>query len=358
LGAVFSLIENNHIYRINHKRQFHGAEVGGIKLHAAIDTTIRENVIHDCYRGLWLDWQAQGTHVCRNLFWNNSQEDFFVEVSHGPYLVDHNLFLSTVNYREMSQGGAFVHNLFAGKLCAIPEMKRFTPYHFPHETEIMGVMTISGGDTRFYNNLFIGDKDVDLPNEPVGIWSDAPVANLGLPPEALANMPTYIRKPVGTGQYDEYPGENDPAPWLPPPVRRPGFGPGFGSGVFPDARLLPVYIKHNVYLKGAKPCIKEPDPVVSRECGVEFVVDSARPKVTIKISDPSQIQCLTSEIITTELLGKNHHTEMLYEEKDGTPYVLDKDFTGKQRSAKPVAGPFEVSGSGPVTIELSYHKKE
>jgi hypothetical protein len=49
---------------------------------------------------------------------------------------------------------------------------------------------------------------------------------------------------------------------------------------------------------------------------------------------------------------------MLYEEKDGTPYMLDKDFAGKQRSAKPTAGPFEVSGNGPVKIELSYKKKE
>jgi len=350
LGAVFSLIENNHIYRINHKRQFHGAEIGGIKLHAAIDTTIRENVIHDCYRGLWLDWQAQGTHVSRNIFWNNTQEDFFVEVSHGPYLVDHNLFLSTVSYREMSQGGALVHNLFAGKLSSIPEMRRFTPYHFPHETEIMGVMTISGGDVRFYNNIFIGDKDVDLPNEPADIWSDRPIADLQLPPEAKANMPSYIRKPLGTSQYDDYPGEKDPAPWLPVPGRQ------FGG--FPDAKFLPVHIKNNVYLKGAKPCIKEPDPVVSRECGVEFEIDHISSKVIVKIADPSQIHCPVSEIITTALLGKNHHTEMLYEEKDGTPYVLDKDFTGRQRSAKPAAGPFEVSGNGSVKIELSYKKKE
>jgi hypothetical protein len=249
----------------------------------------------------------------------------------------------------MSQVGAFVHNLFAGKLCTIPEMNRYTPYHFPHETEIMGVMTISGGDVRFYNNLFIGDKDVDLPNESVGIWSDAPVADLPLSADALANMPTYIRKPLGTGQYDDYPGENDPAPWLPNASKQ--FGGKF------DAGFLPVYIKHNVYLKGAKPCIKEPDPVVSRECGVEFEIDHVESKVMVKIANPSKLRCPTSEIITTELLGKNHHTEMLYEEKDGTPFILDKDFTGTQRSAKPAAGPFEVKGSIPVEIVLGYYKK-
>jgi hypothetical protein len=214
----------------------------------------------------------------------------------------------------------------------------------------MGVMTIAGGDVRFYNNLFIGDKDVDLPDEPVGLWSNTPVADLPVVQDA-PKMPTYIRKPVGTGQYDDYPGENDPAPWL-PVINR-----GLGGAVKTDAMKLPVCIRHNVYLKGAKPCIKEPDPVVTRECGVEFEIDTANAKVAVTIADPSQIHCSASEIITTELLGRNHHTEMLYEEKDGTPYVLDKDFTGRQRSAKPSAGPFEVSGSDPVKIELCYHKK-
>jgi hypothetical protein len=209
----------------------------------------------------------------------------------------------------------------------------------------MGVMTISGGDVRFYNNLFIGDKDVDLPDVPVGLWSNTPVAELPVLQDEAAKTPTYIRKPVGTGQYDDYPGENDPAPWLPVP------GKPFGG--MTDAGKLPVRIRHNVYLKGAKPCIKEPDPVVTRECGVEFEIDTAASKVTVKIADPSQIRCPASEIITTELLGKNHHTEMLYEEKDGTPYILDKDFTGRQRSATPAAGPFEVSGGDPVKIELA-----
>ena len=34
MGAAFSIIENNHIYNIWSKRQFDGAEIGGIKFHA------------------------------------------------------------------------------------------------------------------------------------------------------------------------------------------------------------------------------------------------------------------------------------------------------------------------------------
>ena len=69
LGCVFSTIEDNHIYNIAIKREFYGYEIGGIKLHAALDVTIRHNRIHDCTLGTWLDWQTQGTRVSRNLYY-------------------------------------------------------------------------------------------------------------------------------------------------------------------------------------------------------------------------------------------------------------------------------------------------
>ena len=107
LGCVFSTIEDNHIYNIAIKREFYGYEIGGIKLHAAIDVIIRHNRIHDCSLGTWLDWQTQGTRVSRNLFYGNNR-DLFVEVSHGPYLVEHNVLASRASMELFSQGGAFV----------------------------------------------------------------------------------------------------------------------------------------------------------------------------------------------------------------------------------------------------------
>ncbi len=41
-------------------------------------------------------------------------EDIFVEVSHGPTLIDHNLLLSDCAGRLCTQGLAFVHNLIMG----------------------------------------------------------------------------------------------------------------------------------------------------------------------------------------------------------------------------------------------------
>lgn len=59
MGAAFSIIENNHIYKIHQKNQFTGAELAGIKIHAAIDTRVEKNRIYDVGAlGCWFDWMA------------------------------------------------------------------------------------------------------------------------------------------------------------------------------------------------------------------------------------------------------------------------------------------------------------
>ncbi|MBO6045536.1 MAG: DUF1565 domain-containing protein, partial [Bacteroidales bacterium] len=58
LGGVFSTIEDNYIHDINYHVQFGGAEVGCIKLHAAIDVLVKDNILDNGVRGMWLDWQA------------------------------------------------------------------------------------------------------------------------------------------------------------------------------------------------------------------------------------------------------------------------------------------------------------
>lgn len=153
LGAVFSRITGNHIYNVWAKRQFAGAEMGGIKLHGAIDVLIGNNRIHNAGRGLWMDWMAQGTRITANLLYDNTTDDLFVEVNHGPFLVDNNLFLSPVSLLDWSEGGAYVHNLFSGKIVNRPEPNRWTPYHRSHSTALAGVTLTHGGDNRFYNNL-------------------------------------------------------------------------------------------------------------------------------------------------------------------------------------------------------------
>jgi alpha-N-arabinofuranosidase len=157
LGAAFSTVTGNEIRDIHVRQLFTGAEMAGIKFHAAIDTEISHNRIYRTSRGIWLDWMSQGTWVSRNLLHDNGPaEDLFLEVNHGPFLVEHNLFLSPIALHDMSQGGAYVHNLFAGRVFAQPELNRETPFHSAHSTEVAGLQRIQGGDNRFYNNIFAG----------------------------------------------------------------------------------------------------------------------------------------------------------------------------------------------------------
>ena len=165
LGAIFSTISDNVVHDIYVRRLYDGAEMAGIKIHAAIDVEISRNRVFRSFRGLWLDWMAQGTHVSRNLFHDNDEQDLFAEVSHGPFLVENNIFLSRVALRTLSQGGAFAHNLFRGGTLLTLLDKRMTPYLKAHSTEITGLHDNPCGDLRFYNNVFVKDGDLSPFNE-------------------------------------------------------------------------------------------------------------------------------------------------------------------------------------------------
>ncbi len=77
MGCVFSVIEDNIMTSTTSTcaSELAGEEIGGIKLHAAIDVLIAHNHIHHCTRGLWLDWEAQGTRVSANVFDHNTIPD-------------------------------------------------------------------------------------------------------------------------------------------------------------------------------------------------------------------------------------------------------------------------------------------
>jgi alpha-N-arabinofuranosidase len=156
MGAAFSTITGNEIHDIHVQQLFTGAEMAGIKIHGAVDTIIARNHIYRCGGpgAIWLDWMTQGTRVTANLMHDNLTCDLFVEVNHGPFLVDNNVSLSGKFLRNWSQGGAYVHNLVAGRVGARPQ-KRETPLLEAHGTAVVGLQSIRGGDDRFFNNLFV-----------------------------------------------------------------------------------------------------------------------------------------------------------------------------------------------------------
>lgn len=165
LGPVFSVVTGNTIHDIYVRQLFSGAEIAGIKFHAAIDVEISHNRIYRSCRGLWLDWMAQGTRVSGNLFHDNQYEDLMIEVDHGPFVVDNNLFLSKTSQRVISQGGAYLHNLFCGGVSFVRHDDRKTPFMKPHSTTVAGYYDNPSGDMRFFNNLLAQGGDLTPFNE-------------------------------------------------------------------------------------------------------------------------------------------------------------------------------------------------
>ena len=164
MGAICSLIEGNEIHDIYMDCAFSGDEQAGIKFHAAIDTVIRNNHIYNVrgVAGIWLDWMTQGTRVSGNLLHDNgSYGDIFLEVNHGPILLDSNILLSGTSLSDQSQGTAYAHNFFAGKIGTKASADRYTPWFKAHSTEGLTINNIVLMDTRFFNNLFVDVKQMD-----------------------------------------------------------------------------------------------------------------------------------------------------------------------------------------------------
>ncbi len=359
LGGAFSIIEGNTIYNIHHKRIFHGAEVAGIKLHASLDTQIRNNKIYGCYRAVWLDWQAQGTRISRNVFFDNLSEDFFVEVCHGPYLVDHNLFLSKMNFRNLAQGGAFVHNLFAGRMVLREELSRWTPYHFAHDTAVAGYNNFTGGDDRYVNNLFLFDGDEDKSVKPMTFFEHLPLPPRkenkekgqimdGVPDDSVCYL-----YPSGLSAYDKYPVGNEKMPWEFTEEERKEREGKYGS-LYPLGRwAIPVKIKGNAYFGGAVGCAHEPEAKVCEQAGITIAFSEKKDRVFVCIKDAELLGGSGSELLSADTLGESYHAEMAYESPDGTNIVFDTDFFGKKRQAGNVTpGPFEVMGVETLECEF------
>ena len=295
LGAIFSTITGNVIHDIHVRQLFGGCEMAGIKIHGAIDMEISRNHIYRTCRGLWLDWMAQGTRISGNLFHDNAtetdlskevisggQQDMFVEVNHGPFLVDNNLFLSAYSVNLRSQGGAYVHNLFAGALRIIPFDSRMTPIHKAHSTEVASLHNNPCGDDRYYHNVF-----------------------------------------VQRGDLSAY-----------------------------DAAKVPVAMAGNLFLKGAKPSKHEAAPLVKPDVdpALKLVekVDGLYLEMTV---DPVWNAAGDRKPVTTELLGVTHISGCAYENPDGSPLKIDRDYSGNPRiAATPAAGPFDSPATGTIKV--------
>lgn len=308
MGAAFSTIEHNHIYRIGTKREYFGYEIGGIKLHAAVDTIIRNNYIHHCEMGLWLDWQAQGTRVTKNVFHDNDR-DLMVEVTHGPCLVDGNILASPYFFENAAQGTALVHNLICGYMKHWPVLNRATPYHFPHTTAAAGCAVVYSGDDRVYNNIYAG-----MYPHPEGLPTGAAIYDKFTTPE---EYPERLRAEGNTDEAKFY------------------------------AVPQPVWADGNVYAGCAKPFRGESAPAMAGDVPVEIAEQDGCCVMTITL--PEDCTAWEAAPVTTARLGAPRITEECYENPDGTPVDFAPDLLGNVRK-KAVPGPMASLQPGKQTI--------
>ena len=91
-----TLVEDNLVQRIGSLGIERIWEVGGLKFHLAKSVLIRRNTFRDLHRaaGVWLDCMNVNCRVTDNLFQDISTCNgvLFVEVSHAPNMLDHNVF--------------------------------------------------------------------------------------------------------------------------------------------------------------------------------------------------------------------------------------------------------------------------
>ncbi len=349
MGGVFSTIEDCHIHHICNSQQLGGAETAGIKLHAAIDVTIRRNHIHNCIMGVWCDWEAQGARLSANLMHDNHKPagighaqgamfncDIFIEVGHGPTLIDNNILLSKVSVVLPSEGLAMVHNLMLGSFGLInsgvdsivngQREPRYTPYHIRHRTEVAGFMTILHGNDRVYNNIFVQHYPITDPER-------KPAAN------------DYEH--AGTACFDIFPSYEE---WIAQFdfTKEPDMG-ALGTAHFGH---LPVWIGGNAYFNGAEISKHEKNGLIAedKEASVEFSFDNEASEVdgvcgkrilaTLKTNLYSFLKDFQVSLLTTEALGKAFEPEQRFENPDGTPITFDSDYFGNHRGATPLPGPF------------------
>ena len=335
MGAVFSVIEDNHIHHINNMMELGGAEIAGIKLHAAIDVIFRRNHIHHCTMGIWCDWEAQGTRITQNLPHDNQRPDFarqlkggmmsqdiFVEVGHGPTLIDNNVLLSDVTLRFATEGVALVHNLICGSFTCVGggTAPRYTPYHMPHRTEVMGFMTILHGDDRFYNNIFVQK------------WPAKPFVALRDSSEGSDEE----NREVGTHVFDDYITYDE---WI-AMFDMDSETPDMMKLSPAHDHTLPVWVKGNAYFAGAKAYHKETDHLVDteHEIKVDVVMKDGKPVLETNVYD--YLGEYRTSMVNSDILGCAFEPEERFENPDGTAIVFDRDYFDDHRGAAVLPGPF------------------
>ncbi len=292
MGGAFCQITNNEIYNIGLMREFYGWEMAGIKLHAPIDTIIEHNYIHDAVMGMWIDWEAQGTRISRNIIVRN-EKGISIEVSHGPFIVDDNIIDAPFAAEIASQGGAFVNNLIRGSFEIQEVLDRSTPYHIPHSTAIKGFSVVHKGDMRFFNNIFVYGDDSD-------------------------------DRAQGTEEFDGYP--QSMKEYIDLVQNR---HTGVPHRIDFDSVKQPIFIKQNIYVGGVK---GTKDEINAKELkdDISLKIFEKGRDLWISFNILDDIKSLKNQVLTTQNFEPTHISGAAFEDEEGKSISFDRDIIGHQ----------------------------
>ena len=198
-------------------------------------------------------------------------------------------------------------------------MDRATPYHVPHSTQVAGYAVIYGADDRYIGNVFLGG-DVDRAYAPGSRLRDT----AGYGTAVYEGHPTTFAEYLA--RIDEQPaGDHD---------RFPGV-------------KQPVYLRSNVYAGGARASDAEQDPLVlDGEVSVEVVEEGDA--VYLQTRLPEDFDPARVAVVTGVDLPRVRFVDADYEQRDGTPALIDTDLVGerKEHGRSYPAGPIAALDRG------------
>ena len=167
-------------------------------------------------------------------------------------------------------------------------------------------MSIKGGDNRFYNNIFIGAGN-------------------------------YLTIPANTAK---------------PAANKPRADVGYGLGMY-DNRELPLQCGGNVYFNRAKPYANDFNSLALSDVDPKVKITEESGQTFIQFNLGPELKQVSTQPVTTTLLGMAKIAGLPYENVDGSPLKIDTDYFGKARNkTKPTPGPFEKLGQGDFKLKV------
>ena len=307
-------IFGNYIGETSYRYEFQGSEPAAIKFHNGVDLIIENNYIASSNRvmGLWIDFGNQNIRVTRNFF----GELIFLEMNHGPILIDNNILVG--NYTNRGSGATTMANnlliinkfdyeqdpyrrtrlLMINELTYIHDPFRTAGYYMPHTRNTVNRELCFIRDERWYNNIIV-NKGLDSLR-------------------AIQPDPSYLvassTSPVTTFMH---------------------------LGVDPLTTNYGCAADYNLYLNGAKPHDRFDRNSTVSSFNPEFSVRDQDGNVTVTLMMNEEALTMKGPLITTDYLGVYEPMKLRMENNDGSPIILDMDILKRRRNKdNPGVGPF------------------